>query len=268
MVAAVVILGPAKRSPKGPNVRKSYWPVAVLLFLIALIVPSLASAQAGGGRASARAGAQVKVSTLGIGGDVGVRIASRANVRAGFSLFNYTHTFNNDGITYDGKLNLRSVTASLDLYLAGPLHIGPGILLYNGFKGSATAAVPAGSTFTLGGTTYQSSSASPINGILAVSANKVAPEVLIGFGNLVPRNGRRFTVNLDLGVAFQGSPGSTLLLTGLSCAPPNSSGPTCVNVATNPTVQANILSQQAKLDDNLKILRYYPVLSFGVGYRF
>jgi hypothetical protein len=235
--------------------------LASLFFALAFVLPTTASAQS-------RVGAQVKVSTLGIGGEIGVQVLPKANVRAGFGVFNYSRTFHNDGIAYDGTLNLRSFTANFDWYLAGPLHVGPGILLYNGFKGSALATVPAGQTFTLGGTTYQSSTASPLSGTLAITGNRVAPEILIGLGNLVPRNGRRFTVNLDLGVAFQGSPESALALTGLACAPPNNSGPTCVNAATNSIVQSNMRAQELQLNDDLKVLRYYPVLSFGIGYRF
>jgi hypothetical protein len=215
--------------------------VAVLLFAVLYGLPSAALAQG--------VGAQVHVSTLGIGGDVGVQVHPRANLRAGFNLFNYSRTFDEDGITYDGKLRFRSVTANLDWYLVGPLHLSPGVLLYNGFEVSALASVPGGQTFTLGSATYQSSTAAPVNGDLAVGVNKVAPEILIGVGNLVPRNGR-------------------LNIAGFACLPPNSTGPTCVNVATNPIVQANVQAQQAKLNDDFSILRYYPVVSFGIGYRF
>ena len=248
--------------------KRSWFVAALLLAMLALFSPSLGFAQSGSGAAASKIGAQVKISTLGIGGELGFQVHRRANVRAGFNIFNYDHAFNKDGITYAGKLTLRSMTANFDWYLLGPLHIGPGVLLYNGFHGSAIAAVPGGSTLTLGNTTYESSTTAPLNGSLALGVNRVAPELLIGVGNLVPRSDRHFTVNFDLGVVFQGSPNSILILSGFACAPPNSTGPTCVNAGTNPIVQANVKSQEDKLNSDLSAFKYYPVISFGIGYKF
>jgi hypothetical protein len=273
-------------------VRKRSWFVAaLLLFTVGSFFPLPASAQSGSRivaintspdsaafpqlpqrtaetGAASRIGLQAKFSTLGFGGEVGIRVLPKANVRAGFSLFNYSHTFSKDGISYDGKLTLRSVNANFDWYLIGPFHISPGVLLYNGFRGAATAAVAGGQTFTLGSTTYESGTAAPLNGSLAIGPKKVAPELLIGFGNLVPRSSRHFTANVDLGVVFQGALNSTLALGGFACVPPNSAGPTCVNAGTDPTVQANVKAQQTKLDNDLKAFKYYPVISFGIGFKF
>jgi hypothetical protein len=270
-------------------VRKRPWFVAMLLpamFASFSLLPGFAQSESpaaavraaldpagppqGGsqGSVAGKIGVQAKVSTLGVGGEVAIEVARRVNVRGGFSLFNFTHSFDKDGITYDGTLKFRSATANLDLYLLGPFHVSPGVLLYNGFSVAATASAPAGKTFTLGGTTYESGAASPLGGSLAIAPRKAAPEVLIGFGNLVPRSGRHFTANLDLGVVFQGSPNAALTLTGLACAPPNTSGASCVNAATDPTVQSNVIAQQNKLNNDLKAFKYYPVLSFGIGWRF
>jgi hypothetical protein len=45
-------------------------------------------------------GVGVKVSTLGIGGEVAIPVAHRLNARFGFNAFNYSHTFDKDGVTY------------------------------------------------------------------------------------------------------------------------------------------------------------------------
>lgn len=269
--------------------RKWSWFVAMLLAFVAAnfsALPGFAQSESGavaidaspdpagppqgklGSSAADKIGVQAKIGTLGIGGEVAVEVAHRVNIRGGFSLFNFTHSFNNNGITYDGTLKLRSVNANLDLYLLGPLHVSPGVLLYNDFSVAASASVAAGKTFTLGGTTYQSSAATPLNGSLGIAPRKAAPELLIGFGNLVPRSTRHFTANFDMGVALQGSPNATLTLAGLACVPPNSSGPSCVNAATDATVQSNVVAQQTKLNNDLKAFKYYPVISFGIGWRF
>jgi hypothetical protein len=236
--------------------------VSFCFISILAVLSTTASAQ------SVPVGIQFSTSTLGLGGEVGVGIVPRVNVRGGFHLFNYGHTFHNSGIAYDGTLFLRSASANVDLYLIGPFHISPGVLLYNGLRESAVAAVAGGSTVTLGGITYQSSTASPLNGKLEVTVRRAAPEIMFGFGNFAPRNGKHFTINSDFGVVFQGSPNSTLSLKGLACLPPNSTGPTCVDAAVNPIVVANTRAQQDKLNSDLAVYKYYPVLSFGIGYRF
>jgi hypothetical protein len=92
---------------------------------------------------------------------------------------------------------------------------------------------------------------------------KVAPTAIVGFGNLVPEN-RRFTFHFELGAVFQGSARTKLNLTGSACA----NGINCVNAATDPTVQANIVAGQNKINNKLSPFKYYPVISFGFGYRF
>jgi len=41
-----------------------------------------------------------------------------------------------------------------------------------------------------------------------------------------------------------------------------------VDAATDPSVQSNILAEQAKINKSASPFRFYPVVSFGVGYRF
>ena len=150
-------------------------------------------------------GVGVRLSTLGAGAEVGVSLSSRLNVRGGVNIFQYNRGFNHDGITYKGQLNLRSGEAHLDWYPIGhTFHLSPGLLVYNGNGATATANVPGGSTFTLGGTTYTSDPTNPIMGTGKQDFVKAAPTVMFGFGNLVPQS-RHFTFNSEMGVVFQGS---------------------------------------------------------------
>jgi hypothetical protein len=210
-------------------------------------------------------GVGVRLSTLGAGGEVAVSLTEKMNVRGGFNFFQYNRGFNHDGITYKGQLNLRSGEAHLDWYPLGhTFHLSPGLLLYNGNGAKATANVPGGSTFTLGGTTYSSDPTNPIAGTGKLDFVKAAPTAMFGFGNLVPRS-RHFTFNFEMGVVFQGSARTKLNLTGNACTP---TGTNCVNAATDPTVQANVLAEQTKLNNKLSPFKYYPVISTGFGYRF
>lgn len=210
-------------------------------------------------------GAAVRLSTLGAGGEVGVSLSNKLNVRGGFNIFQYSRGFDHDGITYKGQLNLRSGEAHLDWYPLGhTFHLSPGLLVYNGNGATATANVLGGSTFTLGGTTYTSDPANPITGTGKLDFVKAAPTAMFGFGNLVPQN-RHFTYNFELGAVFQGSARTKLNLTGNAC---DSTGANCVNAATDPTVQQNVVAEQTKINNKLSPFKYYPVISFGFGYRF
>ena len=141
----------------------------------------------------------------------------------------------------------------------------PGLLLYNDNNIAATANVAAGQTFTLGSATYMSSPSDPIHGTAGLTMNKFAPTLGIGFGNLLPRSARHFSLSIDLGVAFIGSPqfalgfnGSACLANGTNCQPINN-----VNGAS-----ANIEAERVKISNDVKDFKYYPELSIMFGYKF
>jgi hypothetical protein len=138
------------------------------------------------------------------------------------------------------------------------------MLIYNGNRLDADASVPGGQTFSLGGNVFRSNAANPITGSGKLEFNKVAPMVVFGFGNVVPRS-RHFSVSLDLGVAFHGTPTASLSLAGSACAP---NGTNCRNAATDPTIQSSLQSEVAKLNRNAEPYKVFPIISAGFGYRF
>jgi hypothetical protein len=213
-----------------------------------------------------RVGIGVKGSFLGGGAEVAVRVTHHTNVRAGFNMFTYSRDFNKDSIAYNGQLNFKSVEAHYDIYpFAGKFHVSPGVLAYIGNPITATAAVPGGQSFSLGGTTYYSDSGTPVTGNGKINFNRAAPMATIGWGNLVPRNHSHFSVPVELGVAFQGSPKATLNLAGNVCDSP---GVNCRSVASDPTVQSNIVAEQTKVNNSMSFFKAYPIISVGFGYSF
>jgi hypothetical protein len=213
-----------------------------------------------------RIGVGAKISLLGIGGEAAVALTKRINVRGGFNFFNYSDTFNKDGISYGAQLAFRSAEAHLDLFpFAGAFHVSPGLLLYNDNHISATASVPGGQVFTLGGTSYTSSAANPVTGTAKLGFNKVAPSILVGFGNLIPRNRHRFSLSTEIGIAYTGAPKASLALTGTACSNPVVF---CVNAATNPTVQANVQSEVAKVNHDVSAVKIYHLASVGFAVNF
>jgi hypothetical protein len=225
-----------------------------------------AAAQTSEGAASGHLiiGVGVKVSTLGAGIEAATAVTRRSDVRIAFNVFDYSVNTSKDGLNYGGTLNLRSVEMRYDQYFFKGFHVSPGLVV-NGNQGTARIAVPGGRSFTLNNTSYFSSAANPIAGNGTLDFNRVAPEILIGVGNLLPRGRRHFGVNFEIGAVFQGSPNATLNLTGSTC---NSQGSFCQSVGSNPGIQSNIQAEQTKVNNSLSFFKYYPVISMGFSYKF
>jgi hypothetical protein len=106
----------------------------------------------------------------------------------------------------------------------------------------------------------------PVRGTGKIDFNRAAPLVTVGWGNLVSRKeSKHFSVPVELGVAFQGSPKATLNLAGNVC---NDDGTECRNVTTNSSVQSNIVSEQSKINNSMRFFKVYPIISIGFGYKF
>lgn len=215
---------------------------------------------------SSVAGVAVKIGTLGYGFDVAVPVGERLNARGGASFFTWNHDFDTDGINLAAQLRLRSVSASLDWFpFAGGFHVSPGVMLYNGNEVNATATVPAGRRFSLGNDDYVSNAASPVSGNLNVAFKRVAPSLVVGWGNIVPRGDRRWSIPVELGVVYSRAPTGVLTLGGSACAV---NGSNCRSIASDPTLQSNLAREQSDLNNDLDVLKIIPVISFGFSYKF
>jgi len=213
-------------------------------------------------------GVGVKVGILGAGVEAATPLGWRFNLRGGANFFSYTDNLTSDGINYDASLRFRSAEASLDWFpMAGGFHISPGALLYNGNQVTGNASVPAGKTFTLNDTTYTSSATDPVTGNASLTFTKAAPKVTLGWGNLVPRSGRHFSIPVELGMAYVGDPKVALNLAGTACYTYQGL-PYCDSVATDPNIQANVKAQEQKIQKDADDARFFPILSLGFAYRF
>jgi len=233
----------------------------------AAVQPSSESSSARSNGNLGHVGAAVKVSLLGVGGEVAVSVTHRTNVRAGFNMISYSRGFDKDGISYAGKLDFKTFEAHYDIFpWAKSFRISPGVLVYAADPITATATVPADQSFSLGGVSYSSDPSNPITGTGKITFNRAAPMITVGWGNLVSRKeGAHFVVPFEMGVAFQGSPKASLALAGNAC---DSSGLNCVNAATNSTIQSNVISEQNKVNDSMSFFKAYPIISLGFGYKF
>ncbi|MGE5293622.1 MAG: hypothetical protein ACM3VT_02210 [Solirubrobacterales bacterium] len=190
-----------------------------------------------------------KVGTLGVGGEVVTDLLPGVNLRGGVQWLGFGFEAEFDDIDYDVDVDLFNPLAVLDWYpFAGDFRISAGVL----FNGSeidleATSDEPV----EIGGTLYDPSEFGSIRG--QSDFDDVAPYIGIGFGNPLSSDGH-WGFSADAGVAFIGSPNVNLRVTG--------------PFANDPALLANLAEEEEEIEDDLDHLRFYPVLSLTLYYRF
>jgi hypothetical protein len=206
----------------------------------------------------------IKAGTLGTGVELATPIARSVNLRAGVNYTRFDTPFQIDGIHYDTGASYSSAQLTLDWFPRHRgFHISPGVLfLRNGLYGNAYVA-PA-KTFTLDNVHYTNSVDAPVGGAASFVYNRhVAPVVLIGFSNLVPRDRSHLSVPFEVGFAYTGAPTLSVNLLGLACTTQG-----CFNAATDPGTQQNLKNELKDVDAKVGLAIVYPIVTLGVAYRF
>ena len=205
-----------------------------------------------------------KISTLGAGLELATPLSRRLNLRAtaNYAIFNYA--FNLDGINYDPRVDFRSAQIGVDWFpFHGGFHISPGFLYFKNALGG-TANVPAGKTFSLEDTTYINSVDDPVSGTASLTYSRhMAPTLTFGWGNIIPRSGRHLSFPFEMGVAYTGAGSMNIKLAGTACTNQG-----CFNAATDPTTQANLQGEINDINEEIKKVPIFPIISMGVAYRF
>ena len=179
------------------------------------------------------AGIGARIGTTGLGADVAWDLAPTLSARLGYSGGTVNHDVSTD-VTYHGKLKLSNLNTFLDFAPLGPLFRITGGFIFNQNKFDVnTDQVNGGS---ISGTVKPSNSAAPYLGI--------------GYGRV---SGAGVNFYADLGVMFQGSPKATLTA---NCG--------SLSAGQCSTLQSQVASEQAQLEDKLKNAKYYPVLNIGL----
>lgn len=202
-----------------------------------------ASASAGGLAVAAKAG------SLGLGAELTKSLTSNINGRIGFNTFTYDTDGTEDDVDYDVEAELSTVSALIDWYpFSGSFHATLGIL---GNGNQINMAARSNASFTIGDNEYTPAEVGDLTG--AVDFESMAPYLGIGWGNAVGQ-GKNFSVALDLGVMFQGSPNVDLDATG--------------SLADDADFLADLAREEQSLESELEDLQYYPVIALSVGYQF
>ena len=204
------------------------------------------------------------VSSGGIGADIATPLARGLELRVGGRLFGHHTTFDTDGINANADLTLQNVAASVDIYpFHNSFHISPGITLHNDNHVFSTLQAKTGQTFTLGDTDYTSSPTDPIRGTGRFNFGKtVAPRLTVGLGDMLQRRGGHVSFPTEIGFQYITDPTVNLTLTGTACSK-YGCGPVNQGVS-----EQDIRAEEKKLENDLHPLRFYPIVSVGVAYRF
>jgi hypothetical protein len=195
--------------------------------------------------AFAGTGVNVHVSTLGYGAEVAFQMTDTVVARVGMNQFKKSVDTNSSDLNYTGDLKLSSFGLLADWHLFnGVTHLTAG-LMGNGNKLNLTAVSSPSGSYTINGVTYSGTQVGTLT--TTVEFNKTVP--YLGFGWSGQPKNTGFSFNSDIGIMFQGSPKATITSTG--------TGGSAVTA-----------DAQAQLNEDLKNYKYYPVISFGIGYAF
>jgi hypothetical protein len=209
--------------------------------------------------------------TLSIGGlgfQVATPLATKLNLRVGASMLNYSPTIMEEGFPIDGRVRMRSANVGVDVYpYRGSFHITPGITLYNGNRMTATTSIAPGGSFTINDNLYISDASDPVRGWFDVKLGpRIAPSLTMGWGNMLKRS-KNWNLQTDFGIQYIGRPSFTLVMTGTVCEPNNPSNG-CTSIQSDPDSLADLRQEQATVNQDIQVLRFYPILSTSLSYRF
>ena len=205
----------------------------------------------------------------GMGVQLATPLTSKVNLRVGVGGFSFNPNVVEDGFAVVGNIQLMSVFAGLDFhpfyYKYARVRISPGVNFYNNNRMRAIATVPGGQTFDLGYGTFTSDPNDPVTGNFNMDfGRRIAPRLTFGLGNLSPRRGQRWSFPFEIGAEYIGRPPRiSLALGGSTC---DAQG--CTKVLEDPGAQQDLVQEQINLNRDIPgVLRFLPIVTFGVSYR-
>lgn len=219
--------------------------------LLGQLAPNHLAAQAPAGGGHADASIAFRFGTLGLGAEVNKLLMNHVGVRVGANYFKFSKTKDQSNVTYDAKLKLQAFSALVDLYPGsrGSFHLTGGIMT-DPAKVNATGKPTASGTFDLNGNTYSTAQVGTLTA--EVKYPSVVPYVGIGFGTPA-KSGGALGFLFDIGATI-GKATVALDATG---------------AASNPTLAADLQAQETKTQHDVqKYAKIYPVIQFGIAYKF
>jgi len=192
--------------------------------------------------------------TLGAGINVATPINDSFQLRLNVNGAKYSHTQKEEDVDYDADLKFANVGLLVDYFPFESVgfHLTGGAY-YNGNKIDASGKPNASGNIEINDIEYDVTELGKLDAKL--DFDKFAPYAGIGWGNDSRSEG--FGFSLDLGVLVG--------QTHVGLTPTYGSAATA---AVRQSIDADIVAEQKKLDDDLDKLKVYPVIMFGVTYTF
>jgi hypothetical protein len=185
-------------------------------------------------------------STLGFGPDLAYSISPMLTLRGAGNYANFDSDKTIDGVDYGGDVDLLSAGAFLDLH---PFRNGFNVslgALYN--DNSAGLQATAGEGSNIGGFPVPPGQTVGLSG--DVEVDKFSPYIGLGWDSTFTSDSN-WSIIVQGGVLYQGDPDVTLRQT------------------SGPAIPQSDLDEAARsIEDEIGILRFYPVISIGLTYRF
>lgn len=187
--------------------------------------------------------------SVGVGVEAAWRLTDHFVVRAGphYATLGLDRTL--AGIDYDFDLEFINGAAFVDYHpFANGFRLSGGF--FAGKNGVDLDARPSGNV-QIGGTTYTPAEVGTVTG--NVDLHTFAPYAGLGWVSGFSKKSN-WSVRLDAGVKFGGEPSVSIDGNG--------------TLTGDPAFEADLDREAKKIEDDLQILRFYPVVSLGVSYRF
>jgi hypothetical protein len=198
-------------------------------------------------------GAYGTAGTVGVGGGLAATFGSHFGARIGYTGYQHEDDeVEGSDLTLDGTAEIGGAHALLNWHpFGGSFRMSAGAIE----NVSLSARVqPTGDIYVLNGATYS------VNDIdeatRTAKYDSISPYAGFGFGRSLSLDGR-FAFTADVGVVFTGSPTVELNAT---CRVPNAM--LCSQI------EDDVVAEEAELQRDVDELKYWPVLSLGLSYRF
>ena len=189
---------------------------------------------------------------MGAGIEATFEVADRFNIRVGGNYFKLGTEVDVEGNDYDLDLKLNSYTALGDWFVTdSSFRITAGLVLNNNSLNGE--ALPSNS-YEIGDLIFTNAEAGDLNA--EIDFKSLAPYLGIGWGNPLADDSD-WTFFLDLGIIFAGKPSLDITSTGGA-------------LSDDPILLDSIaqVEQDFRDTDEINYLKFYPVISVGLNYRF
>jgi hypothetical protein len=212
-------------------------------------------------------GASLKLGTTGPGADITVGFNKKLSLRAGFNHFSKKDRYDGEVVTETvtvGEHEFQREYEEDDEELLLKLETAPVLLDWHPFSGSFRLSVGAVYNNNQVVMTVWPADSCGFNDVdyqverydRKIAFEPISPYIGLGFGNAARRR-RRLAFAFDLGVIYHGAPQVSMQA-----------------IASNPAQQAALDrdvkadAEDADLEDSLKAITIYPVITFGLSYCF